>query len=144
MSRATSRAAFDHMISSGKLHGQLAELQELVVKHGEGTIAEIVAGTKWAKNLNLTRARFIDLRERGLISEVGQRECSVTGRTALEFSPTLRDEPLVVKRDRKPTRKLMAKLLAELCDVVETDPDEVDETGALELVKQARKLAAAV
>lgn len=72
-------------MSSGVLRGQLAVIAGAVAKHGPATATEILVAAGLDKNRNLARARFVELRERGLIAERGARECEVTGRRAAVY-----------------------------------------------------------
>lgn len=105
MTRLTSIQAYEQLVKSGALVGQYAELLSLVVRHGEGTASEILKGSKFDKNRNLARARFTELKERGLIVETGQRACEVTGRNALTWEATNRTAPLVDTRNKSATSK---------------------------------------
>jgi hypothetical protein len=133
MTRETSRKAYQELLASGKLKGQLADLLEDLVDMGPGgaTIAETVDGTKYAVNLNLTRARFTDLMQRGLIREISTRRCKITGKQALVWEYTGRTKPLGdtrkhVKTDAKRWKAIARSLYAEAMALAE-------ECGEIEL-----------
>lgn len=104
MTRATSSEAWQRMRDTGLLRGQLVDILEHVIDHGPGTAAEILKGTKYSKNLNLSRARFTELLDRGLIREIDSRVCTISGRSALVFEATGRDKPLQVAKRSKGTK----------------------------------------
>lgn len=96
--RETSKEAYKQLVESGELRGKQAQILELVVKHGAGTAAEILQGSPHDRNRNLARARFTELQARGLIIEVGVRDCKVTGRQALVWEYSGRAKPFAVKK----------------------------------------------
>jgi hypothetical protein len=115
MVRETSRKAYDDLVATGKLKGQLAELLKMVVSStgAPSTVAELVNGTSFDENLNCTRARFTELQQRGLIREVGQRMCRVTGKLALTWSYTGRSAVLGEKRKHVKTDAKKWKAIAK-------------------------------
>lgn len=124
--RDTSREAYEELIKSGKLKGQLADILRYVAGMCDPvTSAEAVHGTKYARNLNCTRARFTELRERGLIREMGQRKCKITGRNAITWAYTERTTPLEETRKRpkvsaKRWKMIAAQLVAAIDDAAST------------------------
>lgn len=134
MVRLTSIQAYEQLVKSGALVGQYAELQHLIATKGPGTASEILKGSKFDKNRNLARARFTELKERGLIVEVGSRECDVTGRNALVWEATTRTQPLEEQRNKSATSKrdilAIAKGLAEHAEHTHGDCKGDDERHA--------------
>ncbi len=104
MTKATSLAAWQRMRDLGLLKGQLVDILEHVIQHGPGTAAEILHRTKYERNLNLSRARFTELQERGLIREIDARACKISGRHALVFEATGREKPLAAPKRIKGTK----------------------------------------
>jgi hypothetical protein len=105
VTRLTSIQAYEVLIKTGALVGQYAELQHLIATKGPGTACEILKGSRFDKNRNLARARFTELKERGLIVETEARPCSVTGRNALVWEATTRTAPLEEQRNKSATGK---------------------------------------
>jgi predicted ArsR family transcriptional regulator len=102
--RETSLAAYELLVSSGALRGQLAVVARAVAEHGPGTATEILVAAGLDRNRNLARARLVELRERGTVAERGARECAVTGRRAAvyafagEYNTAQRRRPLAAWR----------------------------------------------
>jgi hypothetical protein len=108
------------MRESGALLGNQARALEAVIDYGPATSGEIIArGIGVAANVNLWRARFTELAGRGLIREIGQRACTITGRTALVWEFTGRAKPLDLTRGRKITAIQRKRVLAVLTDRIE-------------------------
>lgn len=93
--RETSIESYKLLVESGALRGKQAQALEAIIKRGPATSAEIIQTL--GANVNLWRARFTELQARGLITEVGTRKCSVTGRTALVWQYSGRTKPLAPK-----------------------------------------------
>ncbi|HUS27589.1 MAG TPA: hypothetical protein VMZ53_03750 [Kofleriaceae bacterium] len=112
----TSRESYRILIESGKLRGKQAQALEAVMRHGPATSGEIIQtlGT----NVNLWRARFTELQGKGLIVEVGQRKCTVTGRSAIVWQYSGRTKPLELQH-RAGTKQLRSLLqrVVKACDV---------------------------
>lgn len=103
----TSRESYRILIASGQLRGQQAQALEAVTRHGPATSGEIIQTL--GPNVNLWRARFTELQGRGLIVEVGQRRCTITGRNAIVWQYSGRTKPLEAKH-RTGTKELRALL----------------------------------
>ncbi len=129
--RETSRKAWREMVDSGELLGKQAAALAAVIDYGPGTSGEIIRAAKLGANTNLWRARFTELIERGLIREIGQRSCDVTGRTGLVFEFTGRTKPLTLDRGRgrKVTdaqrRRVRDAIGQNICDGQAIDVDAV-------------------
>jgi hypothetical protein len=110
VTRQTSRQAYEHLVANNLLVGKQAMIIAFLTDWpgGKATSGEVIAGLKARHpgdaslgNVNAWRARFTELRERGLIVEAGERRCAVTGRRALVWRFTGRTEPFEVKRVRR-------------------------------------------
>lgn len=114
--RSTSLEAFDEMQRSGALRGQLQAVARAVAEYGPGTSAEILVASGMDVNRNLKRARFVDLRDRGVIAECGTRPCKITGRRAIVFTFSwTRDAAAPARAPTKADwRKLAVDALREL------------------------------
>ena len=113
--RETSREAYRHLIETGQLKGRQAAALDAVIKYGPATSGEIIAKGMLGDNTNLWRSRFVDLQARGLIREVGQRPCRISGRMCLLWEATGRSKPLDVKKGHRANGKLerVEKILRE-------------------------------
>lgn len=128
MTRATSREAYHELIASGALVGKQARVLGAIVDHGPGTSGEIIADAKLGANINLFRARFTELLAKGLIREVGQRVCKVSGRVGLVWEATDRTTPLKSataspKRGAKAWRELALDTIGYLARIAPNAPD---------------------
>ena len=113
--RDTSLSAYDSLISNGVIKGQLAAVARAVADHGPGTSAEILAAARMDGNRNLMRARFSELRDRGVIVERGPRDCAVTGRRAMVFEFAPEDARVPARRRRAAEwRQLALDAVAQL------------------------------
>lgn len=136
MTRETSLEAYTQMVESGKLRGKQAEALAAIMKHGPATSAEIIQ--RLGTNVNLWRARFTELAARGLITEVGSRKCTVTGRTALVWLWSGRTKPLKAKHrlGTAALRKIANEAVQLLLEHHEDTPTRPVYTRAVELHRQ--------
>lgn len=140
MTRATSREAYQQLIESGALAGKQAAILGLVVQHGAGTAAEILAGSAHDRNRNLARARFTELQARGLIVETETRKCKITGRNALVWEYTGRTKPLDAKKGSGVSKKTLAATIDRLIGVIEHN---IDTSASLrDVIDDAKRIAA--
>lgn len=98
MTRPTSWAAYNHLVASGGLPERQAEIYDIVWHHGPGTSAEIAqrAGREWTQSD--TRSRWSELVKKGVLQEVGERSCQVTGYEKIVYEVTDRVMPLDIDR----------------------------------------------
>ncbi len=111
--RQTSRLAFEHLVASGALPNRRREVYAEIYKHGPGTSAEILRHRLEANPIEVLtqgRARFTELRNAGLIEELGTVECTVTGRQAILWDVTSQVTPGAFQAEAT-TRKPDAELL---------------------------------
>ena len=104
--RTTSIEVYKLLEESGILSAKRWEIYATVYNHGPMTSAEAFAKLSEGKNLkSLTqsRARFTELRGMGLLKETGERECTITGYTVIEWDVT---DQLPLKLEKAPTRKV--------------------------------------
>lgn len=106
MTRRTSKEAFDEIKASGLLSRLRFSVYEAIWLFGPGTSAEIILAARDARKagglpvrdadqLTQSRARFTELRERGVIHELPARPCGITGHKAIvwEVSAALPHKP---------------------------------------------------
>jgi len=91
---STSRAAFDDLVGSGQLVGKQKHLLKILMLTGPATSGEIIDQIGRVKNVNAWRGRFTELQARGLIRQVGERPCKISGRLCIVWSATGRDTAL--------------------------------------------------
>lgn len=91
---STSRAAFDDLVGSGQLVGKQKHLLKILMLTGPATSGEIIDQIGRVKNVNAWRGRFTELQARGLIRQVGERPCKISGRLCIVWAATGRDTAL--------------------------------------------------
>jgi len=87
--RQTSIECYNQIKREGLLSKMRFKVFEAILKNAPCTSAEVLA-TMLSKNSAITssRARFTELRELGVIYEVQNRKCNITGRTSIEWDLT--------------------------------------------------------
>tara|TARA_R110002012_G_scaffold269805_1_gene453981 strand:- start:43 stop:465 length:423 start_codon:yes stop_codon:yes gene_type:complete len=87
--RQTSIDCYNQIKSEGLLSKMRFKVYESILKKAPCTSAEALS-TMLSKNSAITssRARFTELRELGVIYEVRNRKCTITGRTSIEWDLT--------------------------------------------------------
>jgi len=107
MNRRTSVAAYTKIKDQGLLSTRRFQAYEALYHHGPLTAAEC-----WKKcpgaQIDSIRPRMAELRDLGVIVEVGEKECSVTGMRAILWDVT---EALPKKLDKKPSTTAEIKRL---------------------------------
>ncbi len=85
MARRTSRKVYEQIKQEGLLSERRMEVYRCVFLHGPLTAME--AFEKLKLNTNQS-GRFTELREMGVLTELGSRKCSITGREAIIWEVT--------------------------------------------------------
>jgi len=101
ITRQTSIDCYNQIKTEGLLSKMRFKVYEAILKKAPCTSAEVLS-TMLSKNSAITssRARFTELRELGVIYEVQNRQCTITGRTSIEWDLTDR-LPISVKNTKK-------------------------------------------
>ena len=87
--RQTSIDCYHQIKANGLLSKRRFEVYEAIFKNAPCTSSEAMVGNLNSTNvLSQSRARFTELRELGVIKEIGVKECSVTGQTVIEWDLT--------------------------------------------------------
>ena len=99
--RQTSIDCYTQIKQEGLLSKMRFKVYEGILKNAPCTSAEVLS-TLLSKNSAITssRARFTELRELGVIYEVQNRKCTITGRTSIEWDLTDR-LPVNIKKINK-------------------------------------------
>jgi hypothetical protein len=99
--RQTSIDCYNEIREEGLLSKMRFKVYEAILKISPCTSAEALS-TMLSKNSAITssRARFTELRELGVIYEVQNRKCTITGRTSIEWDLTDR-LPINIKKSNK-------------------------------------------
>lgn len=98
MRQPTSKTAYTQAKKTSQLAQSQASALVAVRRHGPATSAEIIRRGKLGANTNLWRARFTELKDRGMIVATGKRRCSITGRVALVWQDSKRTVPLPYRK----------------------------------------------
>lgn len=91
MARHTSIEAFNTIKENGLLSKRRLEVYSALFKHGPCTANELGVQLRkmFAENVNLNVVtRLGELRNVGVVSEIRERACSITGMTVIEWDVT--------------------------------------------------------
>lgn len=108
MHRKTSIEAYKTIEAQGLLSRRRFQVYRCLFKHGPLTrnqLSEILAvryGTRI--NPNLVSSRLIELRDRGVVEEQGERICTLTGMTVIQWDVTDR---LPVEPPKEPKEEMV-------------------------------------
>lgn len=104
MIRKTSIEVYHQIKEEGLLSKRRMEVFKAITECAPCTSAEAMATIITKSNvLSQSRARFTELRNMGVIKELGERKCKITGRKVIEWDVT-GDLPVnsIKKIDKKP------------------------------------------
>jgi len=110
MARQTSVEAYRAVRDCGWIAKTQKQIYEVVYESGPMTSGECfweMHGGKPQRAISQSRARFTELREMGLLAEVGKRECAVTGRRVILWDVTTKAP---VKRRNSTKAKLKRQI----------------------------------
>ena len=112
--RHTSIDCFNQIKQEGLLSKMRFKVYEAILNNAPCTSAEVLS-TMLSKNSAITssRARFTELRELGVIYEVQNRKCAITGRTSIEWDLTDR-LPINIKNSNKTKKNRIDDALTSL------------------------------
>ena len=112
--RQTSIDCYNQIKEEGLLSKMRFKVYESILKKAPCTSAEVLS-TMLSKNSAITssRARFTELRELGVIYEVQNRKCTITGRTSIEWDLTDR-LPVSLKNNNKTKKQRIDDALNSL------------------------------
>ena len=83
MTHPNSAEAFHHLQSTGKINAGHELAMRMIARYGPGTSGEIIAeATRQGYTVPGLWKRFSELKQLGLIEEIEDRRCAVSGRTA--------------------------------------------------------------
>jgi len=112
--RQTSIDCYNQIKEEGLLSKMRFKVYESILTNAPCTSAEVLS-TMLSKNSAITssRARFTELRELGVIYEVRNRKCTITGRTSIEWDLTDR-LPIKIKNTNKTKQQKKNEALESL------------------------------
>lgn len=122
VTRQTSIDAYHAVLNDGTVNRQQRKVYKTLYNHGPLTATECLTRCDL---LRTGRARFSELRERGLVYEVDTRICSVTGKTVIAWDVTAnlpgprpkakpKGVPVPTKREREQAVQDMRDIYAKL------------------------------
>ena len=83
MIHPNSAEAYHHLLETGKINAGHKLTMMLVARYGPGTSGEIIAeATRQGYTVPGLWKRFSELKQMGLVEEIEDRRCAVSGRTA--------------------------------------------------------------
>ena len=125
--RQTSIDCYNQIKEQGLLSNMRFKVYEAILKKAPCTSAEVLS-TMLSKNSAITssRARFTELRELGVIYEVQNRKCTITGRTSIEWGLTDR-LPIDFKSPNKTKKQRMDEALNSLRELYKNKDISTDE-----------------
>lgn len=135
--RETSRAAYEQLVQSGQLVGKQRLVLDALIVCGPATSGEVLYAIGSAengpnvRNVNAWRARFTELADRGLIREIGERKCKITGRRGIVWGPTDRAKPLSAKRRPRAAERWQAMAHRLAGELAALQPASESKRGAL-------------
>lgn len=142
--RQTSREAYAKLVQLRVLPQRRREVYSLIYAHGPGTSAELFSFTMAEKSMNVitqSRARFTELRNAGLIRELGTVKCRITGHQAILWDVTdeeiPRNQPKVAAAPS--WRKLAESLMEAHTVLVMREGDLFERARLEELTKQMER-----
>jgi hypothetical protein len=125
--RQTSIECYNQIKQEGLLSKMRFKVYESILKNAPCTSAEVLS-TLLSKNSAITssRARFTELRELGVIYEVQNRKCTITGRTAIEWDLTDR-LPINIKNPNKTKKQRLDDALNSLRELYKNKNTSTNE-----------------
>lgn len=129
MIRQTSIEAYHKIKEDGTLSSSRWHVYEILYKHGPLTAGELKQKMLWSKENFLkvykSESRLTELRDMGVVQELGKKKCSLSGMTVILWDVT--DKlPVKLKRDVKPSKK---KMLADAIEVINKYANQETEQG---------------
>jgi hypothetical protein len=115
--RQTSIDAYNEIKNNGLLKKLHWQVYSHLYHHGPQTSGEVYQQLGVQQRVpSQLRARFTELREMGVLQEVGERPCGVTGRTCIVWDVTAATPVPLPKAVARPSR---ASVLEAACYVTE-------------------------
>lgn len=115
--RKTSIDVFRQIEAEGLLSARRMEVYRILFEHGPMTTNEVFQHARLHGNPNYrhnSHARMSELRELGVVEELGTKECSATGRTAILWDVTdSLPSGTVSSSPARPSRERMREAIEE-------------------------------
>ena len=125
--RQTSIECYNKIKEQGLLSNMRFKVYEAILKKAPCTSGEAFATMTTKENqISQSRARFTELRELGVIYEKGEKKCSITGRSVIEWDLTDR-LPVNVKNPNKTKKQRLNDALNSLRELYKNKDISTDE-----------------
>jgi hypothetical protein len=140
VTRSTSAETYRQIEADGTLSAVRWAAYTCLFKHGPLTGAELDDTLKDSGGRGHYHKRLPELRDRGVVAEVGKRCCRITGHEAIEWDVTDSLPSELPKKAPKPNKVELGKALAELRTLLR----DSKSTPSPELTKLGRWLVGMV
>lgn len=148
MARKTSIDAYNKIKANGLLKGLQWKVYDFATLHGPISERKAWLGISPNSNSGTITARFAELKNKGVLEEVGRWACQDTGNVVLHWDVTADLPRKINKKEKPPTREELITALAlqaeEICDHLESKENTPEKwkTWSLKsrnIIKQASK-----
>jgi DNA-binding transcriptional ArsR family regulator len=116
MTRRISADAYHRIEAEGLLSKRRFQVYSLLYHHGPLTIAEACAQLATTVSERSFSPRFAELRDLGVVDEVGERQCRVTGNNVIAWDV---NEKLPRRADSIPKEPTKVELLRACCKLID-------------------------
>ena len=133
--RQTSIDCYNKIKSEGLLSKMRLKVYEAILRKAPCTSGEAFATMTTKENqISQSRARFTELRELGVIYEVQNRKCSITGMSVIEWDLTDR-LPIKIKSSNKTKKQRVNDALDSLRQLYKNNSTDEDWKNVADLIK---------
>ena len=124
--RQTSIDCFNQIKQEGLLSKRRLEVYEALLSSAPCTSSEAIRNAKTTFGVFGVSSRFTELRDLGVIYEKGEKQCSITGRTSIEWDLT--DKlPVDFKSSNKTKKQRLDSALNSLRELYKNKDISTDE-----------------
>ena len=122
MTRLTSIDVYNKIQKEGLLSKKRWEIYQVLYAYGVQTSAEVVNKVNSNKNnvnpLSQSRARFTELRDMGVVEEMGTKLCSITGNNVIAWRVTNNLPTVIIKETKAKKIKRILLMIKELGNAI--------------------------
>lgn len=111
--RETSIEAYNYITSSGVISERRAQIYAILYKHGPLTAGEALKFVEEEfgyRPYSSTHGRFTELRDMGVVKELGKKKCDMTGREVILWDVTA---AFPTKIEKMPSNKELVGILSK-------------------------------
>ena len=124
--RQTSIDCYTQIKQEGLLSKRRLEVYEALLSTSPCTSSEAIRNAKTTFGVFGVSSRFTELRDLGVIYEKGEKKCSITGRSVIEWDLTDR-LPVNVKNPNKTKKQRLNDALNSLRELYKNKDNSTDE-----------------